>query len=205
MTSKTLAILSLVFTTLVQPVMAQLTGDIGNVRQGASQPVQAVGASYRIGVGDVVAISVYQEDDLTTSVRVGEGGVIVFPLIGNVKIGGMSVSQAGAEITSRLRDGYLVNPMVTVALTEQTKAKFTILGQIAKPGPYELPADGSMSLMEAVGMAGGFTRIASPSKITVKRGAGQLIKVNGKEQASNGQAVFKILAGDVINVPESLF
>ena len=59
--------------------------------------------------------------------------------------------------------------------------------------------------MEAVGMAGGFTRIASPSKITVKRGS-QLIKVNGKEQQSGGgESAFKILPGDVITVQESLF
>lgn len=176
----------------------------GTRTERRDQP-RAASPSYRIGIGDVVSITVYQEGDLSTEARVGEGGLIVFPLLGNIRIGGLSVSEATREIGAQLRDGYLVNPIVTLSLVEQTKAKFTILGQVSKPGPYELPANGSTSLMEAIGMAGGFTRIASPSKITVKRGA-DLIKVSGKEQAGGGgAAVFKVLPGDVITVQESLF
>jgi len=165
----------------------------------------AAAPSYRIGIGDVVSITVYQEADLATVARVGEGGLIIFPLLGNIRVGGLSVSEATREIGAQLRDGYLVNPVVSLSLMEQTKARFIILGQVTRPGPYELPANGSTTLMEAVGMAGGFTRIASPSKITVKRGS-ELIKVNGKEQqSSGGAAAFKVLPGDVITVQESLF
>ena len=176
----------------------------GNLERQA--PIQTTAApSYRIGSGDVVSITVYQEPDLTTVARVGEGGMIIFPLLGNIRVGGLSVSEATREIGAQLRDGYLVNPVVSLSLMEQTKARFIILGQVSRPGPYELPANGSTTLMEAVGMAGGFTRIASPSKITVKRGS-QLIKVNGKEQQSGGgESAFKILPGDVITVQESLF
>jgi polysaccharide export outer membrane protein len=171
-----------------------------------SNATQSVPSSYKIGIGDVVAISVYQEEDLSCSVRVAEGGVIPFPLLGNIRIGGMSVSEATNEITSKLRDGYLVNPVVSISFLEQSKATFTILGQVAQPGPKELPADGSTTLLEAVGMAGGFTRMASSSKITVKRKSGEVIKVSAKEQTSSGNGpIFKILPGDVITVPESLF
>jgi protein involved in polysaccharide export with SLBB domain len=167
--------------------------------------VQATASSYRIGVGDVVSISVYQEDDLTTTARVGDGGQIVFPLLGTVRLSGLTVAEATREITAQLLDGYLVNPIVSVSLMEQTKTKFTILGQVLRPGPYDLPANGSTSLMEAVGMAGGFTRIASASRITIKRGT-ETLKVNGKDQSSAaGKAAVRILPGDIITIPESLF
>lgn len=178
----------------------------GGQESEARRVVQAASPTYRIAVGDVVQITVYQEDDLMTTAKVGDGGVIVFPLLGSVRVGGMSVSDATRELTARLKDGYLVNPMVTVSLLEQTKAKFTILGCVANPGSFEVAANSSVSLMEAVGMAGGFTRIASPSKITVKRGSGEVVRVNGKDQASNrNQPAFRIRPGDVITVPESLF
>lgn len=167
---------------------------------------QAIPPSYKIGIGDVIAITVYQEDDLSCSARVAEGGLIPLPLIGNVRVGGMSVSEATNEITAKLRDGYLVNPVVSISMVEQSKATITILGQVAKPGSIELPANGSTSLLEAIGLAGGFTRTASPSKITVKRKTGQIEKVSAKEQSTSGTGpVFIILPGDVITVPESLF
>lgn len=193
---------------LIQPGMTSRPAAGADSRNGDNrfQSPQAASPSYRIGAGDLIAISVYQEEDLSTTVRVSETGAISFPLVGTIRIGGMSAQQATNEIAAQLRDGYLVNPVVTVSLVEQTKAKFTILGQVSKPGPYEMPANGSISFMEAIGMAGGFTRIASPSKCTVKRNSGELIRVNGKEQAAGDkQAVFKILPGDVITIPESLF
>jgi protein involved in polysaccharide export with SLBB domain len=167
---------------------------------------QAVPASYKIGVGDVIAITVYQEEDLSCSARVAEGGLIPFPLVGNILISGMSVSEATSVITARLRDGYLVNPLVSISLIEQSKATFTILGQVLRPGPVVMPANGSTTLLEAVGMAGGFTRMASPNRITVKRKSGEVVKVSAKEQAAEGNGrVFVVSPGDVITVPESIF
>lgn len=167
---------------------------------------QAIPPSYKIGIGDVIAINVYQEDDLCCSARVAEGGLIPLPLIGNVKVGGMSVSEATSVITGKLRDGYLVNPVVSISMVEQSKLTCTILGQVAKPGSVELPANGSSTLLEAIGLAGGFTRTASPNRITVKRKSGAIEKVSVKEQTtSENGPVFLIFPGDVITVPESIF
>lgn len=168
--------------------------------------MQAVSPSYKIGIGDVVAVSVYQEDDLTTSARVGEGGLIAFPLLGSIKLGGLSIAEATQTITSKLRDGYLVNPVVSLSLMEQQRAKFTLLGQIQRPGQYELPPSGSMTLMEAIGLAGGFTRIAKTSSITVQRAGGGTVEVDGKDQASGkARTVFKVMPGDVITIKETFF
>ncbi|MFZ4594098.1 MAG: polysaccharide biosynthesis/export family protein [Verrucomicrobiaceae bacterium] len=182
----------------------QLTGS--TPQRSLASMAQAVAPSYQINIGDVVAVSVYQEDDLTTTARVGEGGVIAFPLLGNVKISGLSIGEATQTITARLKDGFLVSPMVSLVLVEQQRQKFTLMGQVQRPGQYELPPSGSMSLMEAIGLAGGFTRIARASRITVQRGTGPALEVDGKEQASGkARTVFKVLAGDVITVKESFF
>lgn len=184
----------------------------GQPQTGSNSPrpavpmAQAVAPSYQISIGDVVAISVYQEDDLTTTARVGEGGLIAFPLLGNIKVSGLSIAEATQTITTRLRDGYLVSPMVSLVLVEQQKQKFTLLGQIQRPGQYELPPSGTMSLMEAIGLAGGFTRIANASRITVQRGSGGPLEVDGKDQASGkARTIFKVLPGDVITIKESFF
>jgi polysaccharide export outer membrane protein len=176
------------------------------VQRSPVSMAQAVAPSYLINIGDVVAVSVYQEDDLTTTARVGEGGVIAFPLLGNVKISGLSIGEATQTITARLKDGFLVSPMVSLVLVEQQRQKFTLMGQVQKPGQYELPPSGSMSLMEAIGLAGGFTRIARASRITVQRGTGPALEVDGKEQASGkARTIFKVLPGDVITIKESFF
>lgn len=201
---------------LVAPASAQSSdGSPTSAAVGQSPPgqpqtqpsvLQAVSPSYKIGIGDVVAISVYQEDDLTTSARVGEGGLIAFPLLGSIKVGGLSISEATQTITAKLKDGYLVNPVVSLSLMEQQRAKFTLLGQVQRPGQYELPPSGSMALMEAVGLAGGFTRIAKTSSITVQRAGGGSVEVDGKEQASGkARTVFKVLPGDVITIKETFF
>jgi protein involved in polysaccharide export with SLBB domain len=92
---------------------------------------------------------------------------------------------------------------------EMTKSRFSIMGQVASPGIYELPAEGTIPFAEAIAMAGGYTRIASKSKITVKRTAGgqeQVFKINGKDQeAGDKKLTFRVQSGDVINVGESWF
>ena len=182
----------------------QLTGS--TPQRSLASVAQAVAPSYQINIGDVVAVSVYQEADLTTTARVGEGGVIAFPLLGNVKISGLSIGEATQTITARLKDGFLVSPMVSLVLVEQQRQKFTLMGQVQRPGQYELPPSGSMSLMEAIGLAGGFTRIARASRITVQRGTGPALEVDGNEQASGkARTIFKVLAGDVITIKESFF
>ena len=90
----------------------QPSGSSSATERQRTAAIQATAPSYRIGVGDVVSVSVYQEDDLTTTARVGEGGQIVFPLLGTVRLSGLTVAEATREITSQLLDGYLVNPIV---------------------------------------------------------------------------------------------
>lgn len=166
-------------------------------------------AAYKLGIADLIAVNVYQEPDLTVSVKVGDDGTVVLPLLGSVKVGGLSVKEATATLTSLYNKDYLVDPVVTITVVEATKGKITILGAVGRPGIVEIPAEGTVPIIEAIAMAGGFSRIANESKITVKRviaGKEQVFKINGKEQASSQESkVFTVRSGDVITIAESLF
>ncbi len=165
---------------------------------------------YVIQPSDVVQISVYREPDLTSVVRLAADGSITFPLIGRVVLSGLTVQQAQDLLAQKLGADYLVNPQVMVTIAEYTKRHFTILGQVQKPGAFDLPVDEKLTILQAVGMAGGFTRIASPSRIVVKRLTKDkkevVIKVNVAKLANKtSDEEFFIQEGDAISVPESYF
>ena len=172
--------------------------------QRAEQPT-----NYRLSSNDLLAITVFQEDDLATTVRISKDGTINFPLIGVVKVGDKTAQEASRTIENLLAKDYLVNPQVTLTIVEFSKRKFTILGQVSKPGTYDMPDDSTLNLLQAIGLAGGFTRIANPAKITLKRLEGSreaVYKLDAKSMAKNESTKrFEILPGDTITVGESLF
>lgn len=165
--------------------------------------------NYVLSPNDLVKLSVFQEADLETTVRISKDGTTTFPLIGPVQIGGKTVQDAGRLIRDLLAKDYLVNPQVTLTVMEYAKRRFVVLGQVQRPGAYEMPDRDNVTLLQAIGMAGGYTRMADPGKITVKRtasGRDELIKLNAKAMAkSGGQKEFEIAPGDVVTVGESIF
>ncbi len=169
----------------------------------------AVSASYVLSPNDAVQIEVYQEDDLRTTALISKDGTINFPLLRTVKVGGLTQTQARDLITDKLRADYLVNPQVSLAVVRFASKRFTVLGQVNRPGSFELPAQENIDLLEAIAMAGGYTRIAEPGKITVKRRVNEkeeVYSVNAKRMAKNpGTERFTISPGDTITVAESIF
>jgi protein involved in polysaccharide export with SLBB domain len=167
------------------------------------------GNNYRLSANDLVEIRVYQEPDLDSRVRIAGDGSVTLPLIGTVSLGGKSVNEASDFLRRKYGERFLVNPQLTVTVTDFSKRRFTVLGQVQSPGSYTMPNNEEVTLLQAIGMAGGFTRIAEPSNITVKRtenGGESLMKLNAKRMArGSASAAFKIQPGDVINVPESIF
>lgn len=110
---------------------------------------------YVIGAGDVVRIAVYQSPDLTLETRVNESGTISYPLLGSVRLGGLSVAQAEAEIARGLRDGnFLKQPQVTVLVVQVRGNQVSVLGQVNRPGRYPIDMVG-MRLTELLAQAGG--------------------------------------------------
>ena len=164
------------------------------------------GASGVIGARDRVAIQVYRESDLDTRAQLSDAGTVQMPLIGAVRIVGMTTDQAARLIEARLRDGYLVNPQVSVTIEERVRRSVTVLGHVREPGVFKLTADRGLTLVEALGMAGGMTRIANPKKVTLKRrGGGDPQVINVRDITSGKAADVQLQDGDVIHVPEGLF
>lgn len=162
------------------------------------------GSSGVIGRMDNVEIRVFREDELTTRGQLSADGTISMPLIGAVRIEGLTTDQAAALITRKLADGYLVKPEVSVSIEARIRRTVTVLGQAQRPGVFELPAHRRLTLVEAVGMAGGVTRIANAKKITLKRGGHvRIVNLNGITSGEGND--IPLQDGDVITIPEGLF
>jgi protein involved in polysaccharide export with SLBB domain len=166
----------------------------------------AVTPEYILRPGDVVQIKVYQEEDLTSVCRVGKDGSISMPLLGTLKVSSNSLEQATMLIRDLLAKDYLANPQVTLNVTEFAKRRFTVLGQVQRPGTYDMPAEESVSLLQAIATAGGYTRIGNARKITVQRTAGsqsKVFKLDAEAMAQKkDEKKFEILPDDVIVVGE---
>lgn len=171
---------------------------------------RAQDANYKLSPNDLLDFRVFQEPELDGVIRVAGDGSAIFPLIGAVNVGGKTVMQATEEIKARYRDGYLVYPQVSLTVRTYAQKLFTILGQVQKPGSYDMKGSDEITLLQAIGMAGGYTKIANPGRVTVKRleegGRERLIKLDAKRMARGGDSSsFYIKPGDVITVAESLF
>lgn len=125
-------------------------------------------AEYRIGVGDKINVRVFQVPDLSfDDLVIDTSGNVQLPLIGAVLGSGRTPGEMSADIADRLSARYLRAPQVTVTITEAASQKITVDGAVTKPGVYEMR--GSTSLLQAVAMAEGPTRIADLTKVAVFR------------------------------------
>jgi len=166
--------------------------------------------NYKISSNDVLDFKVFQEPDLDAQIRVAGDGSAIFPLVGSVGLAGKTVAEATDTLRQRYLNGYLVNPQISLIIHDYAKRSFTVLGQVNRPGSYDIGSNQSVNLFEAIGMAGGYSRIADPGKITIRRqesGQDQVFRVNGKRADKSGMGAeqFIIKPGDVINVAESIF
>lgn len=127
----------------------------------------AAAQDYVVGEGDVLKIVVYENDDLTTTVRVSGENEIVVPLIGRVEVNGLSISQIADKIKNLLADGYLVDPHVSIFIEEFRSRNITVLGEISKPGLYELREE--TTLLELLSKAGGVNENAGSQAIIKRR------------------------------------
>jgi polysaccharide biosynthesis/export protein len=148
---------------------------------------------YIVGPGDVINITVYDNDDLATKVMINGDGMIIMPLLGQVEVGGLAVPEVALKITRLLADGYLVNPQVNVFVAEYRSKKVVILGQVKNPGLIEL--SGAISFLELLSKAGGLTNEAGDNA-TVKR------SINGSSDVIVIDLISLIERGDISqNIP----
>lgn len=147
---------------------------------------------YLLGPGDELRITVFNEPDLTGPFTVDAQGSVSFPLIGQVKAGGVPVSQFSSLLAQRLGDTFLKKPNVSVEVLNYRP--FFILGEVVRPGMF--PYSAKLTVMNAVATAGGFTYRANRGKVYIKR-AGDL-----SERSHKLTSDLSVLPGDTVRIPE---
>ena len=128
----------------------------------------AVSDEFIIGTGDVLAINVWKETEVSRVVPVRSDGRISLPLVGEVQAGGRTPKQLETEISAKLKD-YVSEPEVTVIVQEIKSQKFNVLGMVMKPGSYVLT--NPTTVLDAIAMAGGFRDFAKQKDVYVLRRA----------------------------------
>jgi polysaccharide export outer membrane protein len=177
------------------------------VRSEPEAPV-TVSSTYRLNPYDVIDVAVYGEDDLHTRTRLGSDGTAIFPLIGTMNLNGKTVSEANEAIQKKYSDGgFVKDPHILLTVVEYRKNTFSILGQVLRPGIYEIPEGTHVSIVDAVLLAGGFSHSADQNGVRVKRmvdGKATIFKVKAGAMADSPDVKpFDIEPGDVIKVNES--
>ena len=145
-------------------------------------------------------------NDLSGPYRVAPGGTIDFPLCGKVQVQGLNTSATSDALTRCLGEKYLKHPQVTVLLREYNSKKIFVFGEVQKPGTF--PYEEDMSIIQAITMAGGFTKIASKNDIAVTRqveGKETKIRVPVADIGTGREKNFRLQPGDIVFVPESIF
>lgn len=167
---------------------------INNQNLYASESVNT-NDEYFLGSGDKLNINVFDEEDLSGEYEISGNGKISFPLIGDVSANNLTLTELKKSLITKLKDGYLVNPKINIEVI--TLRPFFIMGEIKKPGSYSYIT--SLSVLNAVAMAGGYTHRANEKKIIIKR------KINGEYKKIIVDENTKVFPGDTIKVQERFF
>ncbi len=157
-----------------------------------------------LGVGDVVKIAVFQNPDLSVDARVSELGQINFPLIGNVSVGGLTVSAAERRIETLLRDGgFVLKPQVSIQTVQIRSSQVSILGQVTRPGRFPIEVVGS-KVSEMIATSGGVLPGGADVVTLVGNRGGKPIKLDidlpAILQAGRAELDIAVENGDIIFV-----
>jgi polysaccharide export outer membrane protein len=199
-----LSLLPVVLLLAVLPAQAQNAGKSDNKKTYV----------HTLTLADRLRIAVYQEDDLTTLTRVDARGRVNLPLLGEIAIGGMTVTEAQTAVENAYKEGrFLRNPQVTINVEEYAVREVSVSGLVRNPGRYQLPNESTYTLAELVTKAGGISDIGKGSAVSVTRilpdGTKKVFTIDvdsiikGKKGA-NVDDTFLLQAGDNVYVPERL-
>jgi polysaccharide export outer membrane protein len=171
--------------------------------------------SYTLTATDRLRIAVYQEDDLSSIVRIDAKGDVNLLLVGEVRIAGLTVREAQKAIEDAYRDGrFLRNPQVIITVEEYAPREVSIGGQVHSPGRYPLPIESTMTVIDLVTKAGGLTDIARGGSVTITHITPDGKKITttvdvdsilkGKAQAKANDTSIQLQPGDIVYVPERI-
>ena len=154
------------------------------------------GDSNKLGPNDRLRITVFGQPTLTGEYTLDGNGVLAFPLIGNVPANGVTTNQLEQAIAAKLKPDYMVNPNVSAEIV--TRRPFYVIGEVQKPGNYPYVSD--MTAVNAIAMAGGFTRRARKNDFYIRR-----LDKDGKMVRIEANAGTVLQAGDTLEVRERVF
>lgn len=160
-----------------------------------------------IGPGDVVRITAFRYPDLTTETRVAHDGTLSVPLVGSVRVQGMTPQQAAQDIAARLKSGnYILNPQIDVSILEARSRQVSVLGFVTRPGRYMLEGT-TAKVTDVLAMAGGLMPEASDTAVITQTSEGKSQSVNVDVSAIiRGGDVGKdieVRSGDSVFVPKA--
>lgn len=197
-------------------LLAVLVVAVGACRRPVGAPLppsQCRDRTPTIGARDVLTITVFNETNLTGQFRVGEDGVIDYPYVGRVTVGGMSEREVTDLIRSRLGEStpqnpegrnVLRDPAVRVELHEVNSRRISVFGEVQHPGVF--PHQQCLTVTQAISLAGGFTQLAEKNQVRVTRqgrdGSRRTFVLRVEDIAEGRTADFEVEPGDVIFVPQ---
>ena len=152
--------------------------------------------SNKLGPNDRLRITVFGQPTLTGEYTLDGNGVLAFPLIGNVPANGSTTSELQQKIAAKLQPDYLVNPNVSAEIVN--RRPFYVIGEVQKPGNYPYVSD--ITAMNAIAMAGGFTRRARKNDFYIRR-----LDKDGKVVRIEANVGTVLQAGDTLEVRERVF
>lgn len=183
---------------LLAPAFLALAGCAGKAPPPLAQEEQASGlAAYRVGAGDKLRITVFNEPSLTGEYNVTPAGAVAFPLIGVVQAGDRTIEDLTRDITGRLAGAYLNDPRVSVEVLNYRP--FYILGEVNRPGEY--PYASGMTIEQAIAKAGGFTYRANEKTAFLRRQTAP----GERAVPLRAAAPVSLLPGDTIRVGQRYF
>jgi len=171
----------------------------------ASEAAAARPGGGTLGPGDVVEVRVFQEPEHSGTWRLAPEGTIDYPLCGKVPLQGKTPSAAADTLQTCLAR-YVRRPQVSVLIREYNSQKVFVFGEVQKPGTF--PVDGEMSIVQAITLAGGFTKLAAKNNTLVTRvvdGQERKIRVPVEDIGVGREKNFLLQPGDIVFVPESFF
>ena len=155
-------------------------------------------SSYTLNTGDHVQVTVFEESDLSVSAVLDDTGAISYPLLGELKVRGLTARQLETRVTEGLRGRFLINPRVNVSIVEYRP--FFVRGEVSSPGGF--PFKPGLTVEKAVSMAGGFTTRASRSEFFI---ISDNSADGNDEERKSVKLNSRIHPGDIIHIEQSFF
>lgn len=184
------------------------------------QPAQTTSdtdPSYRLAPGDSVTVNVYAEPEMSASQRLDTTGILRLPMIGEIKLGGLSVREAEKTLEKLYRDRELLKgPLVSISVSNYALREVSVLGAVRSPGNFQFPKETtSLDIADLITRLGGFTPTAKSDAVSVIRrkpdGREEVTTVDvermisGRRRGDSSRREFAVFPGDRIWVPERLF